>query len=223
MKTLKKLVCVFVIFMGFTNAAQAGIPVIDVTAIKQQIAQVVAWGKQYQQMIEEFQQLEKEFNSMNGSRGMANLENNPAARKYMPDDYQSMLGGYGNSGAIRSASKVFDLSATGLNTNTDMGKAWEEGANQAAINRAAAEAAFKKASERFGSIQVLLEKVNDAPEAKDIADLQARIQAEQVMQQNEQTKVMMLAQLAQAQRDLLEQKNKEITLKQMQVPGNKNW
>lgn len=223
MKTLKKLVCVFVIFMGFTNAAQAGIPVIDVTAIKQQIAQVVAWGKQYQQMIEEFQQLEKEFNSLNGSRGMGDLVNDPAARKYMPDDYQSILGGYGNSGAIRSSAKVFDLSETGLDTGSDLGKAWEAGANQAAINRATAEAGFKKAGERFATLQVLLDKVNDAPDAKDMADLQGRIQAEQVMQQNEQTKLMMLAQLAQAQRDLQEQKKKEITLKQLKVQGNKSW
>jgi len=51
---------------------------------------------------------------------------------------------------------------------------------------------YNQASQRFSSIQVLLDKVNAAPDQKDIADLQARIQAEQVMMQNESTKLAML-------------------------------
>jgi type IV secretion system protein VirB5 len=72
---------------------------------------------------------------------------------------------------------------------------------------------YNQASQRFSSIQVLLDKVNAAPDQKDIADLQARIQAEQVMMQNESTKLAMLGQLAQAQRDLSNQQAMEIGMK----------
>jgi type IV secretion system protein VirB5 len=59
----------------------------------------------------------------------------------------------------------------------------------------------------------LLDKVNAAPDAKDIADLQARIQVEQVMLQNESNKLQALQQLAAAQRDLQIQQGREISIK----------
>jgi len=55
--------------------------------------------------------------------------------------------------------------------------------------------------------------VNNAPDAKDIADLQGRIQAEQVMMQNEANKLAMLQQLASAQRDLAMQQAAERRMK----------
>ena len=224
MKTLKKLACTCIAVVGLTAGSTAyagGIPVIDIASIAKQVA---VWTAQYGQMVEQFNQMKKEFDSLNGSRGMANLVNDPASRKYLPADYQSILSsGYGNSASIRSSAKVYGLEETTLDTGSDLGKAFESNAKQGAINRATAEDAYKKASERFDAIQVLLDKVNDAPDAKDVADLQARIQAEQVMMQNEQTKLQMLAQLASAQRDLQEQKAKEISLKQYSKPGNTSW
>jgi type IV secretion system protein VirB5 len=69
------------------------------------------------------------------------------------------------------------------------------------------------ASQRFADIQVLLDKVNDAPDPKDMADLQGRIQAEQVMMANEQNKLNMMSYLAQAQRDIQQQQSREISMK----------
>jgi type IV secretion system protein VirB5 len=58
----------------------------------------------------------------------------------------------------------------------------------------------------------LLNKVNNAPDEKDIQDLQARIQAEQTLLQNEQIRLASLAQLAQAQRDIATQQAREIRI-----------
>lgn len=216
MKTLKKLLGAFAVMitLSMSNSAHAGIPVIDVTSIAQQIQQVAAWGQQYQQMVQQYQQMQQQFNSLNGARGMASLVNNPALRQYLPANYQAILNsGYGNSAAIRAEYKRFGIENTSLSATAEVAKAFERNANQAALNRATAEDGYAKASERFNTIQVLLDKVNNAPDAKDIADLQARIQAEQVMQQNEQTKLMMLGQLAQAQRDLANQQAMELRMK----------
>lgn len=204
MKIIKKLLGMFALVVGFSaTPAHAGIPVIDVANLAQAVQQVVAWGQQYQQMVQQYQQLQAQFNSLNGSRGMASLVNNPQLRKYLPSDYQTILNnGYGNWQSIRNSAKVFDVNQTGLGSTTDTYKAYEANAKQAALNRATSEEGYKQASDRFDTIQVLLDKVNDAPDAKDMADLQARIQAEQVMMQNEQVKLAMLSQLAQAQRDL---------------------
>lgn len=216
MKILKKLVGAFgvIISMSMGNAAHAGIPVIDVSSIAQQVQQVVAWGKQYTQMYQQYQQMQQQYQSLNGARGMASLVNNPALRQYLPADYQTILNnGYGNSASIRAASKVFGVEQTTLGAGTNSAKAFEANANQAALNRATSEDAYKQASNRFADIQVLLDKVNNAPDSKDIADLQARIQAEQVMMQNESTKLAMLGQLAQAQRDLQMQAAAEESMK----------
>jgi len=70
--------------------------------------------------------------------------------------------------------------------------------DQLAIDEAMALESYKQASRRFGDIQVLLDKINDAsiPDAKDMVDLQARIQAEQVMMQNEASKIAMMKNFA---------------------------
>lgn len=220
---MKNNVCtvLLALFLFVGSRAHAGIPVIDVTSVAvqqtqlaQAIQQVVAWGQQYQQMVQQFQQMQQQYTSLNGARGMANLVNNPALRQYLPSDYQAILNnGYGNWAQVRAAAKLVGIENTSLNAGSDAGKAFEATAKQAALNRATTEDAYKQASQRFSTIQVLLDKVNDAPDAKDIADLQARIQAEQVMVQNESVKLAMLGQLAQAQRDLQQQQAREISIK----------
>lgn len=227
MKTFKKIVAAAAVLISVCagQAVQAqGIPVIDAASIAQQIQQVAAWAQQYQQMTQQFQQLQQSYNSLNGSRGMASLVNNPALRQYLPPNYQSILNsGYGNSAAIRAGAKVYGIEQTSLGANTDSAKAFEANAQQAAINRAMAEEGYRQASQRFASIQILLDKVNDAPDAKDIADLQARIQAEQVMMQNESNKLAMLAQLQQAQRDLANQQAAEIRMKSIRGGLPPGW
>jgi type IV secretion system protein VirB5 len=188
--------------------------VIDAANLGQAVQQVAAWGKQLTEMRNQLMQAKATFDSINGARGMQNLVNNPALRKYLPPDYQTLLsGGYGSSAAIRAKMKVFGIEKTKLSPNSDAAKAFEKTANQAALNQATGEAAYTAASKRFDDIQVLLNKVGNAPQAKDMQDLQGRIQAEQVMLQNETVKLQMMAQLHQSQKDLGMQQAAEIRMK----------
>lgn len=208
-------VAIAISLCGGNNALAVDI-VTDITptTIAGWSAQAASWGTQLQRMTNQFNQLKSTYDSMNGSRGMADLVNNPAARQYLPANYQDILSsGYGNWASIRSSAKVMGIEDTTLNPTSDVAKAFESTARQAALNRATMEDGYNQASQRFSSIQVLLDKVNAAPDQKDIADLQARIQAEQVMMQNENTKLAMLGQLAQAQRDLSNQQAMEIGMK----------
>lgn len=218
MKLLNKTigtVAIAISLSGGNNALAVDV-VTDITptTIAGWAAQAASWGTQLQRMTNQFNQLKSTYDSMNGSRGMADLVNNPAARQYLPANYQDILSsGYGSWASIRSSAKVMGIEDTTLNPNSDVAKAFESTARQAALNRATMEDGYNQASQRFSSIQVLLDKVNAAPDQKDIADLQARIQAEQVMMQNESTKLAMLGQLAQAQRDLSNQQAMEIGMK----------
>jgi type IV secretion system protein VirB5 len=175
-------------------------------------------------MAAQLQQMQATFNSLNGVRGMANLVNNPSARKYLPPDWQQTMSLMNNNGgqyagisgsisAIQAAAKIIDFADTGLDANSPAGKAFQASQNQAALNRALGEEGYRQASLRFDSIQQLLDKVNNAPDQKDMLDLQARIQAEQVMLQNENIKLALMTQLQQAQRDIQEQQGREISMK----------
>ena len=216
MNPLKKFLGVSALYFGLAvgNSAHAGIPVIDAANLAQAVQQVTAWSQQYQQMVQQIQHLQQQYQNMSGVRNIASLVNNPLARQYLPADYQTILNsGVGQWQAIYNAAKRFDINKTTLASTSDAAQAFQAIAKQAAINRASAEEGYKTASQRFSDIQTLLDRVNNAPDAKDIADLQGRIQAEQVMMQNEANKLAMLQQLAAAQRDLQVQQAREISMK----------
>jgi type IV secretion system protein VirB5 len=69
----------------------------------------------------------------------------------------------------------------------------------------------------------LLEKVNDSPDQKDILDLQTRINAEQLMLQNEQTKLTLMAQLQAARQQTATQQGREMSIKAMRGPLPSGW
>jgi type IV secretion system protein VirB5 len=212
------------------TATASGIPVIDVANLAQSLQQVMAWGQQYSQMVEQINQLNHQleqaratYNSLNGVRGMASLANNPTLRYYLPAEWNQTMsllsspGHYsgisGNIDAIRKAARIATLDDTGLGPETDAGRAFVASQNQAAMNRALGEAGYRAASDRMAAIQTLLDKVNDAPDQKDILDLQARIHAEQAMVQNENAKLLVMLQLQQAQRDIQQQQAREISMR----------
>ena len=189
-----------------THTVQAqGIPVIDSSNLAQAIQQVTAWGQQYQQM-------QQQLSNASGIRNMGNIAQ--TSRLYLPMEYQQMLSqGIGTWETIYSAARLFDLSLSRLASSSDASQAMIAIARQAALNRAAAEEAYKTAGNRFEAIQTLMNRINAAPDDKDIQDLQARIQAEQVMMQNETNRLHTLSMLAQAQRDIAMQQAAERRMK----------
>ncbi len=197
-----------IIVVVFGSPVRAGgLPVFDAANLAQAVSQI-------QQMTMQLQQLKQTYDSMNGGRDMGSLINNPQLRRYLPDEYQTILNsGYGNSQVIRANSRVYGINQTTLGAGTDTAKAFEASAMQASLNRATSEEAYRQASVRFNDIQVLLNKINTTSDPKAIADLQARIQVEEVMMQNESIKLQMLGQLQQAQKDLAMQRAVEIRMK----------
>lgn len=165
-----------------------------------EVTQVASWAAQYIQMVREYNQLVEEYKSLNGVRGMASLVNNPESRKYLPAEFETILkNGYGDWSKLLEA---MNEDATKSSSNR-----YEAYRKQIAINEATIAESYRQASKRFEAIQTLLDKVNDAPDAKDIQDLQARIAAEQVMLQNEQNKISMLTKL----QELQQQKRRQIS------------
>jgi type IV secretion system protein VirB5 len=69
--------------------------------------------------------------------------------------------------------------------------------------------AYQNTSQRFSALQQLINRIATAHDPKAIQDLQARIQAEQNMLTNEQTKLQSLYQIARAEEAAQQQRLRE--------------
>ena len=187
-----------------------------VDGVATEITQIAGWAAQYIQMVREYQQLVEEYRSLNGIRGMANLVNNPMSRKYLPKEFQTAVtSGYGNWTSL--------LQMMNSEARMTPEQRYAKFKRQIAIDEAMTQEAYKQASERFEAIQVLLDKVNNAPDAKDIADLAARIQSEQVMLQNEQNKMSMMVRMQEMQTRRAHQMSKDNSIRRLTVQPISNW
>jgi type IV secretion system protein VirB5 len=88
-----------------------------------------------------------------------------------------------------------------------------DGRSAAAMLQALSQAAYQNTSQRFAAIQQLINVLASAGDPKAVLDLQARVQSEQAMLQNEQTKLQTLYQAAQAQQWAQAQRGREESIK----------
>ena len=92
----------------------------------------------------------------------------------------------------------------------------------AAMMQVMSQAAYENTSQRFSAIQQLINAIGGARDTKAIQDLQGRISAEQAMLQNEQTKLHVLFQSAQADQWAQQQRIREESLNAVGSYGTAN-
>lgn len=207
-----------------SSQALAQIPVTDGAAIKtsvqQQVETMAKWKLQYDQMVNQIDQMKQEYQSITGVRGLGDVLNNPALRDYLPDDWQGVYdsvksGGYaglsGRAGQVYNDNKIYDTCVN--HTNEQSRISCEAQAVKGAQDKAFALDAYDKAKERLGQIDALMQEINRTQDPKSIAELQGRIAAEQALIQNEQTKLQMYSMVASAEDRLQQQRQLEINAK----------
>lgn len=188
-------------------AAQA-MAVVDVRAIAQLKQQLSTMSKQLTTAKDQLSQAKQTFQSMNGGRGMEQLLSG-TVRNYLPADWAQLDSAIrqGVSSYQALASQVQSaingnavLSAQQLAGLSPSERSHLEGARRsAAMLQVTSRQALSATSNRFASIQQLIDAIPRAQDPKAIMDLQARISAEQGMLANEQTKLQVLYQAAQAE------------------------
>lgn len=204
---------------GTSQVSASGIPVVDVAKIANDTANQAANIAKYIQMIQQYQQqiqqMKQQYDSLTGSRGLGMIMNSPEMRSYLPDEWQQVYsgissGGYqglsGGAQAILEGSGLLNACQTQSSANRGF---CERQLAKAAQDKAYALEAFDKASQRWNQIQQLMAQINSTSDPKAIAELQARINAEQAAIQNEQTKLQMFQMLAQVEERLIEQRQRE--------------
>lgn len=218
MKIFKHTIAIgFFSFFAALLPAHAQIPVTDAMSLAQQIQQVAAWAQQIQGMRDQLGQQQQLYSSMNGARGIGQLLNNPALRNSLPTDWQNVYssiqsGGY--SGLTGSAKMIRDANAIytcNTGTTEEIARCNRE-LNKSAQDKAFANDAYTASQRRLDNIQGLMGQIDNATDPKQIQDLQVRMQAENAMIQNEQTKLMMFKMMADSEDKLIAQQKHEATL-----------
>jgi len=218
--------------LGASTPASAGMPVIDVANLAQAIQQVLSWGQQlegmtqqYTELVQSYQQLQSTYNSLTGPRGMQNLLSvSLANRNYLPVNYSQMSGVInGTSTAYPALSSQVQtsiqnnaiLNTQGVNGLSPQAQQFVRQSRQAAATLSMlSQQTQANASSNFSNVQTLISALGATADTKASADLNGRIQSEQVMTQTNQIKTDALYQSVQAQQLQNAQLAREAAVKQ---------
>ena len=196
------------IAFGANPPARAQWAVVDVGAITQLLIQV----KQLENAIAVAQntltQAHQAYSAITGGRGMQ-LVLSGVNRNYLPANWNDLLAAQNGAGGLYGALGS-DVSATIqrnalLTLNYTQKFSDAENAqlsarrSSVALQEALARQELVNVSQRFAAIQTLINAIPSATDEKGILDLQARIQVEQGMLQNENSKLHVLYAAAQSQ------------------------
>jgi len=202
-------------------AVHAQWAVIDVGAIAQLIEQIATMQQQLETARNTLRQAEQQFRATTGGRGMERLLSG-TDRNYLPANWAQLdaamqsadgtyralgarLQGVLNDNALLSDDRIAALSPI------ERGQL-VAARRSAAMFQATSRQALETTSGRFEALQQLVDAIPAAQDQKAILDLQARIAAEQAMLVNEQTKLNVLHQVAQAEELARKQRLREQAL-----------
>jgi type IV secretion system protein VirB5 len=196
------------ILIGVCPASRAQFAVIDVGAITQLIQEVSTLQQQLQTAERTLTNAQQQFQAITGNRGMQNLLSG-TNRNYLPSTWSQLSAAITQTGGAYQALSIGTqtlMTANAVLTPQQVAalspaeQTQLQAARQsAALLQSTSRQALDNTSARFASLQQLINAIPSATDQKGALDLQARIQAEQAMLQNENTKMAVLYQTLQAQ------------------------
>jgi type IV secretion system protein VirB5 len=188
--------------------AAAVIPVIDATALVQLVIQLQTMESQLVTAEQQLTETQSTLQSMSGTRGMQNLLSG-TPRNYLPGNWAELLAALNDTSSaygalerqvqtlIRQNAVLTDAQLASL---TPAQRALvETGRQDAAALEGLSRQALANTSQRFSSLQQLIQAIGTAQDQKAILDLQARIGAETGMLQNEASKLQSLYRVTDAE------------------------
>lgn len=218
-RLFRSWVAMMALFAGIP-AARAQFAVIDVASLTQLISEVQTLEQQVATARSQLAQAQSEYQSITGARGMQQLLTG-VARNYLPPNWLALQSALQASGsypalsadlqaglrlaAVLSPQQLAALSATA-------GAQLQNERQSVALLQSLSHAALANASNRFASLQQLIDAIGGATDQKGILELQARIGAEHAMLQDEQTKLQVLYQGVQAEEWANAQRTRELSI-----------
>lgn len=217
---------VLAVFLSAQTVCAQGIPVIDQTAIAKQIESITQLKSQLDALNQQLQQAQQLYGSLNKLTNMADVAgvlNDPSVRKALPQDFsaiESLFKGSRSGVFGNAASKFLDDNSTYKTSANDfyaqeLSRLQNRNAGQMSLGQQIYDAATK----RIDGIDQLRQQISSASDAKDVADLQARLQAETAFLQTDVLRLEGLRMVQQAQVQVDEQRKAEDWRKRMDVMG----
>jgi type IV secretion system protein VirB5 len=191
---------------GLARPASAQWVVVDPTSLTQLLIQVQQLTQEITLAEQTLNQVQQAYNATIGNRGMQNLLSG-TNRNYLPANWTQLTGAMGGAGgtygalggditatvtrnAVLTPAQTAQLSVNERDSLTQRRQS-------VALLEALARAALSTTSNRFASLQGLINAIPSASDQKGILDLHARVGGEQAMLQTEATKLDTLYKAAQ--------------------------
>jgi len=176
-------------------------------------------------MTQQYDQMVQQYDSLTGSRGLGDILNNQALQGVVPANLASTYsainsGGYSGltsaAKSLRDATKIYNCE----DRTGDAQVACQSILNSNSQNQANIQNALDLAQQRTSQIQSLQSQINGTSDPKAIAELQARIQAENTQISNDSNRIALMQATAAAQQQAAQQQQKERELKWLSQSGD---
>ena len=207
-RTLLSLPLIALLTLGAVRPAAAQFAVIDIASITQLIQQYQTLQQQLTTVQAHLTQARLEYAALTGGRGMQLLLSG-TPRNYLPTDWSTLAsvlqGGSGGYGSLAASEQSLVgtnavLRGTALARLSPIERAHLDAARRStALLQALTHQSLATTSNRFASLQQLINAIGSANDPKAVLDLQARIGAETGMLTNEGSKLQVLYQAMQAE------------------------
>src|SRR5471032_3393705 len=191
------------------NTYAQGIPVISVAELAQDVIMAGQLEQQVQTMEQQYTTMTTQLTALTGNRSLGQILNNPALRSYLPDQWESIYSQVtsGTLSGISSAAKQIE-SDEGMTATTPGQQRYND---TLAANKAMSMQAYQANLSRLQNIKSLMQQSDATQDPAAKADLQNRLQSENAMIQNEQTRLNLMGQLQQAEEKLAAQQAQQDT------------
>jgi type IV secretion system protein VirB5 len=197
------------LILSASAPAPAVMPVVDAQSVFQLRQQIAYWQQQLNSMRDQAQTLQSQLRATTGARGMGNLLlQTTRQRNYLPTSDASTDAALNGNGPqyplLRelytkhlSEQRILSDNVISRLNESERKIVREQRANAAATESLFA-AALANASDRYQSLQSLIDQIDQSSDSKAIQDLQGRIAGEQMMLENDRIKVSSMATWASA-------------------------
>lgn len=199
-------------------AFAAGVPVIDTAAIANAKA---AFAKEITQMVKELEEAKRLYDAVNGLTEMADIAdalNDPKVRELLGPDAMSIASALDvnidDLGDLSDTANGFldhtRVTASDVSAEDFYRQELDRIGARTARDAAVGDRILKSADDRLAGLERLRQAIGSASTQKDINALQARLQVESAMLQNDTNRIQGLAMLQDAQSEVEAQRQREV-------------
>jgi len=212
MRSSKKVLaaCLLISSIFGTQAAHAGIPVIDAANLVEQLLDVISWIEQGEQMVQQYQTLSSQLRATTGTRNLGQVFNSPLMQGAVPASVGQTLNAITNNGyagltqaaqALRDATMVYNcLDKAGASLTKC----------QAVLNTTAQSItnlnnALGVVSMRVSEIQNMQQQINQTDDPMSVNQVQGALGAETAQVANDTNRLLVMIAQQKATNDQAQQ------------------